>query len=117
MDKPIETFMPPQTSHLGSTKINKINRLGLVIKGNVIRTEYTHRGGERCDRHVTEMMVMIGRIGIVHVIAMRTTAHWVPITLVGIPVRIPLEIQPFHFQEDLQSNNRDPMRRPPHLIH
>ena len=60
---------------------------------------------------------MIGRIGIVYVIAMRTTAHWVPTTLVGIPVRIPPEIQSFHFQEDLESNNRDPMRRPPHPIH
>ena len=115
MDKPIETFMPPQTSYLGSTQ--KINRLGWVIKGNVIRTEYTHGGGEKCDRHVTEMMVMIGRIGIVHVIAMRTTAHGVPTTLVGIPVWIPPEIQPFHFQEDLQNNNRDSMRRSPHPIH
>ena len=58
---------------------------------------------------------MMGRIGIVHVIAMRTTAHGVPTTLVGIPVRIPPEIQPFHFQEDLQNNNnRDAMRRVPH---
>ena len=49
---------------------------------------------------------MIGRIGIVHVIAMRTTAHWVPTTLVGIPVWIPPEIQPFHFQEDLQKQQQ-----------
>ena len=109
--------MPPQTSHLGSTKIKKTDRLGWVIKGNVIRTPYTHRGGERCDRDVTEMMVMMGGIGIVHVIAMRTTPLRVQTTLVGIPVRIPPEIEPFHFQEDLQRNNRGQMRRPPHPIH
>ena len=45
-------------------------------------------------------------VGIVHIIAMRTTPLRVPTTLVGIPVRHPPEIEPFHFQEDLQMNNR-----------
>ena len=66
------------------------------------------------------MMVVCG-VDIVRVIAMRTTTLRVPTTGVSIPVRIPVrippEIQLFHFQEDLQRNNRGPMRRPPHPIH
>ena len=68
-------------------------------------------GGPRCERDMSVMMVMRG-VGIVHVIAMRTTPLRVPNTLVCIPVRIPVripsEIEPFHFQEDLQRNNGGP---------
>ena len=104
-------IIPPQTSHRGSTQSKKqTDKLGLVIKGDVIRTPSSRRGDPRCDRDMCVMMVM-QVVGINHVIAMRTTPLRVPTTLVRIPVRIPPEIEPFHFQEDLQRNNRGPMRR------
>ena len=85
-----------------------------------IQTPSSRCGGPRCEREMRVMMVVRG-VDIVRVIAMRTTALRVPTTVVSIPVRIPLrippEIQLFHFQEDLQKNNRGPMRRPPHPIH
>ena len=104
-------IIPPQTSHRGSTQSKKqTDKLGLVIKGDVIRTPSSRNGGPRCDRDMCVMMVM-QVVGINHVIAMRTTPLRVPTTLVRIPFRIPPEIEPFHFQEDLQRNNRGPMRR------
>ena len=85
-----------------------------------IRTPSSRCGGPRCEREMRVMMVVRG-VGIVHIIAMRTTTLREPTTVVSIPVRIPFrippEIQLFHFQEDLQKNNRGPMRRPPHPIH
>ena len=52
------------------------------------------------------VMMVVRGVGIVQVIAMRTTPLLVPTTVVSIPVRIPVhippEIQLFHFQEDLQ---------------
>ena len=104
---------PPHPIH------KKRERLGLVNQ-NGIRTPSSRFGGPRCERDMSVMMVVRG-VGIVQVIAMRTTPLRVPTTVVSIPVRIPVrippEIQLFHFQEDLQRNNRGPMRRPPHPIH
>ena len=65
------------------------------------------------------MMVVCG-VDIVGVIAVRTTALREPTTVVSLPVRIPFrippEIQLFHFQEDLQKEQRGPMRKPLHPI-
>ena len=102
---------PPHTHPIeGAPNQKEKNRLGLVIKGNVSRTPSSRRGGPRSDRDMTVMMVM-QVVGIVHVIAIRTTPLRVPTTLEGIPVRIPPELEALHFQEDLQRNNRGPMRR------
>ena len=105
---------PPHPIH------KKRERLGLVNQGKEIRTPSSRCGGPRCERDMCVMMVVRG-VDIVHVIAMGTTAFRVPTTVVSIPVQIPVrippEIQLFHFQEDLQRNNRGPMRRPPHPIH
>ena len=104
IDKPIQTFVPPQTSNLGSTKQREDMREGSHSECSPV--PIIPPWGDRCDRHITIMMVMMRVVGIVHVIAMRTTPLRVPSTLVGIPVRHPPEIESFHFQEDLQMNNR-----------
>ena len=85
-----------------------------------IRTPSSRCGGPRCELEMRVMMVVRG-VDIVGVIAMRTTTLREPTTVVsipvGIPFRIPPEIQFFHFQEDLQKNNRGPMRKTPHPIY
>ena len=88
----------------------KKDKLGLVIKGNVSRTPSSRRGGPRWDRDMSVMMVM-QIVVIVHVIAMRTTHLRVPTTLEVIPVRIIQELEALNSQEDLQRNNRGPMRK------
>ena len=95
---------PPHLIH------KKRDKLGLVIKGNVSRTPSSRRGVPRSDRGMSVMMVM-QIVGIVQVIAMRTTLLRVPTTLEGIPVRIIQELEALNSQEDLQRNNRGPMRR------
>ena len=66
------------------------------------------------------VMMVVRGVEIVGVIAMRTTPLREPTTVVRIPVRIPFrippEIQLFHFQEDLQKNNRGPVRKPLHFL-
>ena len=67
------------------------------------------------------VMMVVRGVDIVGFIAMRTTALREPTTVVSLPIRIPFrippEIQLFHFQEDLQKNNRGPMRKPLHPVY
>ena len=67
------------------------------------------------------VMMVVRGVEIVGVIAMRTTALREPTTVVRLPVRIPFrippEIQLFHFQEDLQKNNRGSVRKPLHPLY